>query len=183
MRARAVQRIAAAETELADAHDLLERCDTALECTPATPRDLLRATLRQASAELAAAPSWVRAAARGVSGVEFAPPSNPDSIREIARRAGASDPVLVREADGVRLTIGPVDDPVAIGRAVYLCNARPFLGSRQVLIAPGVAFRFERRPGVQLGFPPVPPLDRHGEPQPPLPPLSTVGPAGNRGAV
>lgn len=136
MRDRAVERIAAAETELADAHDLLERCDTALDLTP-----------------------------RG----------NPDSILEIARRAGASDPVLVREADGLRLTIGPVDDPVAIGRAIIerepvTGSALPFLGSRQVLIAPGIAFRFERRPGVQL-------------PLGPLPPLSTVGALGNRGAL
>lgn len=154
MRARAVTRIAAAETELTAAHDLLERCDTALEglgfgastasanvhCAAPTPRERL----------------------------------HPDSILEIARAAGASRPRLDREPEGLRLTIGPVDDPVAIGRAILkhepVGHPWTFLGSRQVLIYPGVSFRFERWQGVQV------PLGL-------LPPLSTVGSPGNRGAL
>lgn len=145
-RDRAVERIAAAETELADAHDLLERCDTALKG--------LGFGASMASANVHRA-------------------DNPDSILEIARAAGASHPRLVRSPEGLRLFIGPVDDPVAIGRAILErapLAGRPFLGSRQVLLGSGVVFRFERRPGVQL-------------PLGPLPPLSTVGSAGNRGAL
>lgn len=148
MRARAVERIAAAETELTAAHDLLERCDTALEGLGFGASTASANVHREAS--------------------------NPDSLLEVARAAGASHPRLDREPEGLRLTIGPVDDPVAIGRAILkhepVGHPWTFRGSRQVLLGPGVSFRFERWQGVQV------PLGL-------LPPLSTVGSPGNRGAL